>query len=58
METRKKHSHIPWRDIAGMRDVLIHKYSGIDYDEIWDTINNDLADLKESINKIIKYLEG
>ena len=35
---RKEHSDIPWKDIAGMRDKLIHDYFGVDIDTVWDTI--------------------
>ena len=54
-EIRGKHSDIPWKDIAGMRDKLIHQYFGVDITAVWDSINDDLPSLKD---KIIKILES
>lgn len=51
---RKEHSDIPWKDIAGMRDKLIHDYFGVDIDTVWDTIVMDIPSLKEQIEKIMK----
>jgi len=51
---RKMHSDIPWKDIAGMRDKLIHDYFGVDIDTVWDTIVMDIPSLKEQIERIMK----
>jgi uncharacterized protein with HEPN domain len=44
-ETRRELEQVPWADIVGMRNRLIHAYFDIDLDRIHDTITNDLAPL-------------
>jgi len=51
---RKKHSKISWKKIAGMRDVLIHEYFGVDMELVWKIANNDVAKLKKQITKLLK----
>ena len=53
---KDKYDNVPWQDIAAMRNVLIHHYFGIDLDEIWLTVRNDIPDLKNYIKKIIDEL--
>ena len=53
-ETRNEHPDIPWKDIAGMRDKLIHGYFGVDIDAVWETIQNDIPELKSAIKKILE----
>lgn len=52
--TKKKYSAVPWREIAGIRNKLIHEYFGVNYEVIWKTIKEDLKPLKESVKKIIE----
>lgn len=49
---REKYSEVPWKKIAGLRDVIIHTYFNIDLDIIWDIVKNDLPNLKKEIEKI------
>jgi uncharacterized protein with HEPN domain len=42
MAYRDQHAHIPWKLMAGMRDVLIHGYDIVDLNEVWKTINVDV----------------
>lgn len=46
---RKKHKAIPWRDIAGMRDRLIHHYTGVNWSIVWDVIRAKLPELMEAL---------
>ncbi len=51
---RNKHSVIPWKRMAGMRDVLIHEYFGVNLKRVWRVVNKDLPRLKKEILKTIK----
>lgn len=55
-ELRDKHSQIPWRQIARMRDTLIHRYFGVDLEQVWLTVQNDLPVLKAEATKILEEL--
>ena len=48
-EQREQWTEIPWRDMAGMRDVLIHQYSGVKLNRVWKVVEKDLPDLKIKI---------
>lgn len=52
-EIKSNYSDIPWKQISGIRDILIHEYFGINTKIIWKTIKEDLPFLKEKISKIL-----
>lgn len=53
-DIKKKYPEIEWRKIAGLRDILIHEYSGVDLRIVWDVVVTKLPPLKESVKKIMK----
>ncbi len=52
-ELRLKQSEIPWRVIAGMRDVLVHAYFSADSRVLWDVIKNELEPLEQATEKLL-----
>jgi uncharacterized protein with HEPN domain len=52
-EFKQKHSNIEWKKIGRFRDKLIHAYFGVNWDIVWDFINNKLDELKREILKIV-----
>ena len=53
-ERRESHTDIPWQDIIGMRNRLIHAYFDINLDTVWDTVTNELPPLIEDLEEIIE----
>ena len=56
-DLKSQSPNVPWQDISGMRDKLIHDYFGVDIDTVWLTAKKDIPHLKEEIKLIIKKLE-
>lgn len=54
---RSKYPSIPWRDMAGMRDKIIHGYFIVDFKEVWLVVKEDIPRLKPLIIKVLKDLE-
>jgi uncharacterized protein with HEPN domain len=53
MDLRTEYSEVSWKAVAGMRDIVAHKYQSLRMEDIWITIQNDIPVLKEQLNGII-----
>ncbi|MFN0015174.1 MAG: DUF86 domain-containing protein [Saprospiraceae bacterium] len=51
-DIRSKHPEVPWRDAAGLRDVVVHEYFGVSLEVIWGVAVRELPILKEQIRRI------
>ena len=56
-ELKSKFTNIEWSQIVGMRNVFAHEYFGIDSSLVWEIIKNDIPELKDKIENIIKSLQ-
>ena len=50
-----QHSEIPWKAIAGFRNVLVHDYLGVDVGQIWNVVEKDLPPLRRAIERVIGH---
>lgn len=53
-DLRDRHPEVPWRDITGARDVLVHEYFRIDLDLAWDMVKKDIPHLAEQVKEILE----
>jgi uncharacterized protein with HEPN domain len=51
---RAKYNVVPWKEMAGMRDRIIHHYEGVDYEIVWETLQFKIPELDFQIEEIIK----
>ena len=51
-EIRQQYDELPWKQIIGMRNVIIHEYSDVNISRVWDTIQTDLPTLKQSVQNM------
>jgi uncharacterized protein with HEPN domain len=52
LESRKKYSQLPWKEMKGMRNLLIHEYDDINLNEVWNTVKNELPALIKQIEEL------
>ena len=57
-KTKKEFSHLPWKELVGMRNRLIHAYFDIDHDVIWKTIREYLPSFTKEVEKVLLKLNS
>ncbi|MGF1604208.1 MAG: DUF86 domain-containing protein [Thermosynechococcaceae cyanobacterium] len=53
-EFRQQHPEVPWREMAGMRDVIVHQYDQLDLDVVWDVVENKLSELLILVTSLLE----
>jgi len=56
-ETKARFTEIQWRQIIGLRHILVHEYFGVDSNLVWQIIANDLPDLKQKVQEVLASIE-
>ena len=51
--TRENTTQIPWREIVGMRNRLVHGYASVDHDIVWDVVSGDLVEIIEALESLL-----
>ena len=54
VQVRDRYPDVPWQEMAGIRDKLIHEYFGVKLEVVWNTVEKDLPELKIFIAEMIE----
>ncbi|RLD23156.1 MAG: DUF86 domain-containing protein [Bacteroidetes bacterium] len=57
VDIKLKWKEVQWKNMAGMRDKLIHDYFGVNYSIVWDVIKNKIPELSQQIKRVLDSLE-
>ncbi len=52
---KENHTEIPWREIIGMRNIVIHDYDNVNIEILWNTLSIDIPTLKKDIERILAH---
>jgi uncharacterized protein with HEPN domain len=55
-EVQQQYPHLPWQEMIGMRNVVIHEYFGVDLEVVWRTVHEDLPHLQAALGEILDTL--
>ena len=55
-ELKSSHPDVPWKEIAGLRDILSHEYFGVDIFEVWEIVSKNIPELKPHVKDLLKNI--
>lgn len=56
-DLREQYTEIPWKDIIGMRHFVVHEYTDVDFETVWEVVTHDVPKLKDKVQKIISEIQ-